>query len=241
MNSSITEVIHWQTNRFEQLTALTDVALSLACVFAGAGVLYVAKRTNMKVDSQVTRFSALFLVVTGVPLMLGAAYHGVDNSGSHIVADVKNWIWIATSATSSASFALLLVAALAQSFTSATIPAVVVVAACLASQVVAFLSLTYNSFAPILYWEVGSMVVHMLVNSSIAIMSAEHPKRRRSMFLVAGDLLSILSGAVQSSSLRIDCLNLDHNGLYHLVQIPAVLFFFFAFFPHARTPKMKPN
>jgi hypothetical protein len=220
MTGTLDERIVWQQEPFEQMTSLTDVALSLAVCASGVLVLRGAGA-----GGAVRRFTGLFLMVSAASLMAGAAYHGIHRT--HAAADLRWAIWVATSALSSAGFALLLLAAAAQALVRPIAP-LAVVGACAASQTVAFLSLAQNSFLPILLWELGAMAVHLLTNIVLACRSSADA-RRQSLLLIAGDAVSILSGALQQSTLAIPALHLDHNGLYHVAQIPAALFFYLAF------------
>lgn len=64
----------------------------------------------------------------------------------------------------------------------------------------------------------------ILFNAAVLLACAASAWRRRRAALAAGCLLALLAGLVQASDWRIQLVwEFDHNGLFHLAQIPALL------------------
>jgi len=218
-----------QTAVFELTTGLTDGLLALACALCGLALLRKrespAKTTAPPAaPAPAEQLMAAFLLLLCGGLVLGGTYH-VLPAGA-ISATGMSAIWALTSAVVSAAFALLVATTLADLRGGGCLSPMWATALCCAAAAgPGMSSVLLNSFAPLLVWELLCIGAHMAAHA-LLLVSAQQ-RRRRSLLVLLGDLCVVLGGVVQRSAAEI--WPFDHNGLYHLVQLPAVVLIWIAY------------
>jgi len=190
---------------YEPSTTLTDLLLG---VFA----LILAFRLLRQNEQRSRRDWYLAFVASGVAALLGAASHG---SGPQVSLLAQQVIWKCTTITVGLASCFLLAGALR---------------AMVANSRVRFLSLTatYLKLAAYATWMlfhdefifvIVDYAVAMLI---IALIASFDWKRepRRARFILAGIAVAFVGAAVQASGLGLHE-HLNHNDIYHLIQMVA--------------------
>ena len=194
----------------ELTTAGTDAAMGVLCV--GLVLRLRAVNTSATWSRMVWTWVFLLLVVASG---LGAVAHGLA-----LPAPVRSALWHPLYLSLGLSIALFMVAAVAdgrgENASRALLPWAI-------GAGVAFFALSRllgGAFLIFVVYEAVAMVVALGIYATLA--ARRHVPG--AWIVSAGIALTLVAAAVQSSSLRLTLLvPLDHNGLFHLVQMVATV------------------
>lgn len=195
---------------YEPSTTITNLLLG---IFA----LVLAFRL-LKQNKQLSRRDwGLAFVASGVAAMFGAASHGLGPQSS---LPVQQMIWKCTIITVGFASCFLLAGALRAMLAASRVRSVALVATYLKCAAYSAWMLFHDEFIFVII-DYG---VAMLI---IALITSVDWKRepRRAGFILAGIAISFMGAAVQAARLGLHE-HLNHNDIYHLIQMAALYFFY---------------
>ena len=194
----------------ELTTAGTDAALALLCLIVAARL-----RPCRRLDPWKTGLWLWILALLAVASALGAVAHGLDLSAS-----VRAVLWYPLYFSLGLTVALFVAGAILDwrgpGLARRAIPWAVLCA------------LTFSLIAPLLggsfFLFIGYEAMAMCSALLIYLNIFRHGRQNGSGRIAVAILLSMLAAAVQASDLAVTFLvPLDHNGLFHLLQMAAIM------------------
>jgi cation transport ATPase len=198
-------------NSFERSTAATDLMLATAAVIY-AKTFYTQKQRD---PLRAYLWSSVF-VSLGLAAGLGAAAHGLHMSSAR-----HRLLWHHIYACLSVSVALMAAIATYDRWGSVALRRSILPLLSLAILCFIVTRILRRSFLVFVVYEALAMLYALVLYGSLV--------RRRypgSQAISMGIALSVCAAFVQRSRLhaRVGCVDLDHNGLFHLLQLVALPF-----------------
>jgi hypothetical protein len=204
--------MHLVTDPVELATAATDAVLGLLAFVCAWGLLALADRDPYKARVWAAAFGLL-----GLASALGVVQHGLQTSPAmqELVIHVRDL-------TLALTIALFVDGAWLDRWgvrgASRILPLLLPVA-------LAFFAITFifpTTFLPFIVYETVAMLFALGIYISLAL-----TRRPGAGLMTAGILVTILAAVVQVSSLAVDVIwRLDHNSLFHLIQMMGVVLLF---------------
>lgn len=196
----------------ELATAITDAVLGLLALVCAGGLLAVAQRDPWKARMWAAAFGLLALASA-----FGVVQHGLQTSTT-----VHNLAIHARDLALALLIALFVDGAWLDRWSAKgarrILPLLVLVA-------LAFFAITFvfpSTFLPFIIYEAVAMLFALGLYGSLAF-----ARRPGAGLITAGIVVTILAAVVQVSSLAVDVIwRLDHNSLFHLVQMVGVILLF---------------
>jgi hypothetical protein len=194
----------------ELTTAATDALLGGVCLSLGRGLL--ATRTA---DAWKRRVWAAVLALLGVASVLGAAAHGFD-----LAENLRAAMWYPLYLSLGVAVAFFVVAALCDWRGESAARPLLPWAAAVGCSFFALTQILGGSFAIFIGYEALALTAALAVYAGLAVAG----KLAGAALIAIGIALSMVAAAVQASGLSVRVLvPFDHNGIFHLVQLAAVV------------------
>jgi len=196
----------------ERTTAATDALLALLCL----GCVLYLRRFRAQDAWKVRIWSAAFALL-GAAALLGALAHGLV-----LAAAVQPWLWGPLYLCLGLAVALFGTGAVHD---AAGQPASRRALQVLAAIALAFVALTRVAGGGFLLFVLYEAVVMLLALGAYAWLAATG-RLPGAAWMAGGILLTLIAAALQATRVvpRLDLIwTFDHNGLFHLVQMPALV------------------
>ena len=195
----------------EPMTLLTDYILAGVC--GGLGYLLFRSRKPQRAR---TLWAAAFFALA-LTALLGGSFHGFQN---HLGDARSIGLWKATVLSAGiVSFAMLCGSAFAA--THGALRKAVIAAGAIKLLLYEGWMLGQDDFA----WVIADTGSALGVVAALHLWSAFFSGDRASRWMLAGVALSVAAAAVQASGIDLHR-HFNHNDLYHVIQIAAMIFFY---------------
>lgn len=225
-------------DKFEAMTGITDFLVASA---AFPCLIYIIKHRKES-QAPTSALIAFFFGIFGIwACIAGGAHH----LGLRAYRDLPYYCLIWPSVAVSASIGLAAHALAAQFEPAAPFARLPIlrgifcfmIVGCAGTSIV--VSQVYHGmFYYTLLWQLGAMAIHLLTYLWIAVVSPS--RRKQALALIFGDLLYLVAGVLQTTKIiRFDAVFMDHNSVYHLVQLPASFFLMLGYSPLEKSHKKR--
>lgn len=194
----------------ELTTAATDAALAIVC--AGLAVRFARRPGN---DGPRARLWSWVFGLLAAGSALGAVAHGLA-----LGDDVRWALWQPLYLSISLTVALVFVAAIRDGWGPSAARRLLPFALAAAAAFYAVTLVSGGAFGAFVLYEGVAMTVALAVYVGLAVSG----RRPGAPLVAAGLALTLAAAAIQASNLSVTVVwPFDHNGLFHLVQVVAVV------------------
>lgn len=195
----------------ELTTAVTDAVLAILALIC---IRWLAGHRAR--DPRKTTLWVMILALLTVASVLGATAHGLAMSERAVF-----WMWQPLYLSLGLVVALFVVAAVYDGMGTEPARRILIPALVVGGGFYFVTLLLPGTFMVFVLYEAAAMVVALALYGRLAVRS----RRRWTWLMVGGIALNILAAAVQATrSIRLEIgVPLDHNGVFHLVQMVAIV------------------
>ena len=206
------QIIDIQT---EQTTAFTDILLGITALL----LLIFIYKTGHKIDLKKVRIWSWAFALLALSSFLGAVAHGLE-----MTAELNYWIWQPINLFLGLTIAFFVIAVV-YDIRGYSIHRYFVILMIILSIVFYIITIIIpGSFLVFIIYEAIAMLIALVCYFILVFRESF----KGAIFMVIGILLSIIAAVIQSKeSVAFKLIwEFDHNGIFHLIQIIALIFLY---------------